>query len=121
MFILDSSAIIEIFHGTETGNKIVTFLEGKMFSVTSFSVYEIFFKEKEKEKLNELISSTDIFVFDEGAAEVAVSIEKNLKKSGSMINDIDIFIAAICMQTNSTLVICDNDFKKISGLDAVFF
>ena len=116
MFILDSSAIIEIVHGTERGAKIMAIVGDEKFYITTLSVNEVLFSEKETEDVTEFIEKSYVFSFDKEAAKISVKIEKDLKKTGKMINKIDIFIAAISIQTNSTLVACDNDFKKVAGL-----
>ena len=116
MFILDSSAIIEIAHDSELGKKVVDIVGDEKVYITSLSVNEVLFSEKDTAKMEEFIKNTYVFNFDKEAAKISVKIEKDLKKTGKMINKIDTFIAAISIQTNSTLIACDNDFKKIAGL-----
>ena len=116
MFILDSSAIIEVVHDSERGRKVVNMVSDEKVYITSLSVNEVLFSEKEAVELEEFIRNAYVFSFDKEAAKISVKIERDLKKTGKMINKTDIFIAAICMQTNSTLVACDNDFKKVAGL-----
>ena len=119
MFILDSSAIIDVVHGNERGTKILDIVGNEKFYITAFSVNEILFSEKSIEKMKEFIEKSYVFNFDKEAAKISVQIEKDLRKTGKMINKADIFIAAICMQTNSMLVACDKDFKKVTGLNCV--
>lgn len=116
MFILDSSAIIEIIHNTERGRKAVDVVGDEKVYITSLSVNEVLFSEKETKEMENFIKNAYVFSFDKEAAKISVQIEKDLKKAGKMINKIDIFIAAICVQTNSTLLACDNDFKKVANL-----
>lgn len=116
MFILDSSTIIEIAHDSERGRKAVNIVGGERVYITALSVNEVLLSEKETPKMEEFIKNAYVFSFDKEAAKISVQIEKDLKKSGKMINKSDIFIAAICMQTNSTLVACDSDFKKVANL-----
>ena len=116
MFILDSSAIIEVAHDSELGKKVVAIVGEEKFYITALSVNEILFSERESESMLEFIEKSYVFDFNKEAAKISVRIEKELKKTGRMINKSDIFIAAICMNTNSTLMACDRDFRKVAGL-----
>ena len=119
MFILDSSAIIDVIHGNERGAKIVNIIGEEKTCITSISIHEILLSEKETEMATEFIEKSYTLNFEKDSAKISAQIEKDLKKAGKMINKGDIFIAAICIQTNSTLIACDNDFKKVNGLKSV--
>ena len=116
MFILDSSAIIEVVHDSELGRKVVNIVGSEKVYITSISVHEILLSEKYAKKVAEFAENSYVFNFNKESAKISAKIQKELKSSGRMINQGDIFIAAICIETNSTLVACDNDFKKIAGL-----
>ena len=121
MLVLDTSAMIEIAKGTERGLKIGEFLKGKMFTTTSFSVYEALFREKGTQKISEMIDLMGVISFDKESARISIETERELKKSGKMINLLDIFIAAICINHGHEIVTCDEDFRKISKLKSHVF
>ena len=123
MYLLDSSAVIEILHNTESGKEIVSMIEKNAVCITSINVYEILRGENEKDggKISQFFSSVEILNFDENAARFSVDLEKKLILSGKTINKIDILIAGICKSRNKILVSLDKDFKKIEGLKVAMF
>ena len=116
MFVLDSSAVIDVIHGNERGARVMEIVGDEKFYITSISVHEIMLAEKDSEKAADFADKSYVFDFGKESAKISANIEKELKKSGKMINKGDIFIAAICIETNSTLVTCDGDFRKVAGL-----
>jgi len=118
MILLDSSAIIEIIYKSNKSKVILDLIKDKPVCTSSFSVYEIIFclKEKEKIKVENLFNELKIQSFDEKAAKESVNIERDLLKKGKPINKIDIFIAGICVNNNLKLISCDKDFLNISKL-----
>lgn len=123
MYLLDSSAIIEILHDTETGKEIINLIDKNPVCTTSISVYEILLgeNEKESEKIHQFFSSIKILNFDENAAKFGVDLEKKLIRSGKNINKIDILIAGICKSNNKIIISLDSDFKRIDGIKSVIF
>lgn len=121
MYLLDSSAIIEILENSEIGNKIVALIGEKPVCSTSFSLYEVLLgvNEKNKEKIVKFFLSLDILDFDADAAEYSVDISKRLSNYGKIINKVDIFIAGICRSNNKVVVTLDFDFKKIEEIKSV--
>ena len=81
MFILDSSAIIDVIHGNERGAKVMAIVGDEKFYITSLSVNEILFSENETGKTLEFVEKSYVFNFDKEAAKVSVQIEKDLKKN----------------------------------------
>lgn len=122
MFILDSSAIIEILKGSNCGKEIGNELDKTSLATTVFSVYEILVgaKPQEIEKIESFFKDLDIISFDKLAARETSLIEKELTAKGSMINKIDIFIASLCRLNDAILVTADKDFKKISNFKLKF-
>src|SRR3989338_5031783 len=72
--------------------------------------------EKPGVVLDGLFSSMRILEHDARAARLGASIEQELRKKGTMINKLDILIAAICVVHNAELVTFDKDFSKIKNL-----
>lgn len=123
MYLLDSSAIIEILHNTEKGKKIVALVDKNPVCTTSINVYEILLgeREKESEKINQFFSSLKILNFDDNSAKFSVELEKKLIRFGKTINKIDILIAGICKSNNKTIVSLDSDFKRIGDIKSIIF
>ncbi len=116
MFILDSSAVIDVIHGNERGAKVMQIVGDGKFYITSITVHEILLSEKDSAKAAEFAENSYVFNFGKESAKISANVEKTLRKTGKMINKGDIFIAAISIETNSTLVACDSDFKNVAGL-----
>ncbi len=118
MFIFDSSVVIEILNGTLIGKRISEQLNGAKFGVTAFSVYEIKKGERSNEAqiIDHFFESVPIFEFNKNAAKRSAQLEKELSEKRSLINKVDIFIAAICLSNDFELLTLDSDFKKVPGL-----
>lgn len=122
MFLLDSSAILEIINDTKKAKEILPKLKGELFT-TPFSIYEIFLGLKQNEIfiLERLLNAMKIVNFDTNSSLTAVKIMKNLSEKGEKINLVDIFIASIALSNNLTIITLDNDFRKIPNLNALIF
>ncbi len=119
MLILDTSAVIELLNGTDKGKKVVEFVKDKPLAITSFTVYELLLgmREDEKEVTENFIKSVNILDFDLESSRKSAIIEKRLKKKGTPINKVDVFISAICSLKSSILISGDKDFSKIEEIN----
>ncbi len=122
MYLLDSSAILEIINDTTKGKEIIPILDGKLFT-TPFSIYEIFYglKQTELNLLERLLEVLNMLNFDINCSLIAVDIMSKLSRKGEKINLVDIFIASIAISYSMTLVSLDKDFKKIDSLKTIIF
>lgn len=118
MNILDTSLIIELLRGNQKIYKKIEELEKEKCQITVFTIHEILIGSRENEIIitNELLNSFKTILFDDVAAKESAKIERELIKKGTMINKLDIFIAAICKINNATLITFDKDFMKIKDL-----
>jgi tRNA(fMet)-specific endonuclease VapC len=67
--------------------------------------------------IEELTSSIEILPFDDKCTNFFGKIKSQLKKSGDLINDSDLFIASIALRNNLCLVTNnEKHFKRIEGL-----
>ncbi len=124
MHVYDSSAIIELLEGTEKGELITKELSHTLIRVTPITIHEVLAGAKDdlqQQLLKSLLESFSVLKFGFEEADVSARIERILGKEKKKINDADLFIAAICIHNDATLVTCDKDFKKIEGLDILFF
>ncbi len=119
MYVLDSSALIELIHDTPVAHTIGDILKDELLITTSISMHELLvgaLSEKQRFVLEGIFSIMRILPHDRPAAQQGALIEKELIKTGKKINDSDIFIAGICKAHNAELVTLDNDFTRIKGL-----
>jgi len=121
MRVLDTSALIEVMHGTDKGKLVMDKLENEQAAMTSLNVFEIFrnLKPAETAVFRNLLSGINILDFDSAAALESVRIEKELANTGEKIGILDVLIAGICKKHSSTLITADRDFAKIKGLKTV--
>jgi predicted nucleic acid-binding protein len=95
-----------------------------ILSTTSINVAELYLgaylSKKKNENLNsveELISRLDIITFITDHGRIYGELKAKLQKRGTIINELDIFIAAIVLERDTTLITRNlRHFEKISGL-----
>lgn len=121
MILLDTSALIEISHGTSTGYKIKDFLTNQEVYITSISVYEFLYSIKTWEKGLEVIQNIGTISFGKDDAIRSIEIEKELSKKGRIINKLDIFISSIAINRGATLISLDKHFAGIKELKQKLF
>jgi|SRR3989338_255088 len=120
MLVLDTSSVLEVLKGSVKGRRISDMVKDDAFFITSLTAYEILFgmKEGEENKMSEFIEGVEILVFDSESSKKSGAIARHLKKSGNMINVVDILIAGICVEKGAEIITFDRDFGKIHGLKA---
>lgn len=121
MYVLDSSAIIEIIEKRPKSEKVLALVGDTNFVTTSICLQEI---------LTGVVSERDLFIFenvlaqaeilehDADAALEGAKIMRSLIRSGSKINIADVFTAGIVQSNNAELITLDKDFSKIKTLRA---
>ncbi|MCX7881071.1 MAG: type II toxin-antitoxin system VapC family toxin [Patescibacteria group bacterium] len=123
-YFLDTSAIVDYLRGKKEIIEKINSLEGNLVSsyVCLAELFEGVYYSKNKEKVKKIILNffrglNKIFDIDEKIAEKFGSLRKELRKKGKLIEDIDIFIASICIVNNLILVTLNKKhFKKIEKL-----
>jgi tRNA(fMet)-specific endonuclease VapC len=125
--ILDSSFLIDLLR-TKDGDaeKKANELDQKLVvkATTSISVLELWrgvlraHSASERQKVNSLLGSVQLYPFNEEAAKKAAVIEADLMERGEMIDLEDIMIAGITLSKNETILTKNvKHFGKIKGLD----
>ena len=74
---------------------------------------------RKKEKALENIGKYEILNTSKDSALLFAEIKDRLKKSGQMLSDMDLLIAAICVDNSVTLVTSDRQFEKIKELNKI--
>src|SRR3989344_2727530 len=93
MFILDTSILIELLHGTQIGRQISEEIKEEV-ATTVFSIYEIKKGERknEAEIIDLFLSNIKVIDFGVLAARESSKIEKELSEKGKLINRVNNFI-----------------------------
>lgn len=120
-FVLDTSAVIEFFKGnisiikllkTETVIKIPAMVLGELY----LGIYRSSNPEKHIMQVKQFITSCEVLPIEMETAKVYATIKTKLLKKGKPIPENDIWIAAIAMQYNCSLVTFDKHFLEIEDL-----
>lgn len=120
MYILDSSAIIELIRGSVCGEKIRILLKDSPFAVTAISIPEILpgTRGKTREAFDFLFETVPVFGLDKDTAFLCVEIEEDLREKGKKMQWSDVFIAGVCQNNNAILVTADKGFRNISQISS---
>ncbi len=121
MLVLDTSAMIEVTKDSERGRRITEFVGELPLATTPFCVYEALYHEKGTEKIREMVEKMTMLDYNKESAYATIEIEKELRKAGKMINLVDVFIAAICVNSGLAIVTCDEGFRNVKKLKAHVF
>lgn len=118
MYLLDSSAIIELLGGTPRGRKIEQLVGKIPLATTTISFVEVISGMKGNAIVGalEFFNSIVVFDFDKAAANECIWIDKELRGIGQLIGKSDLYIAGISRKNKFPLVTCDNDFKRIKSI-----
>ena len=122
MYILDSSALIEVLEGHPKAEKIMELFGSAELVTTSLCVHEILagaLSKKDRFLLENLLNSMRILDHTARAAVLGATMQQELSQTGTMINKFDILIAAICKINNGELITLDKDFAKIKNFRAI--
>ncbi|VVB89147.1 tRNA(fMet)-specific endonuclease VapC [uncultured archaeon] len=125
MYLLDTTAIIELFRG-DTSVKAVLERKRNDCAVTSVSYLEIFTRiyhkelKKEKKYFTHFFSSTPTYFFDLKAADESSKLMSSLYKRGTPINQADVMIAGIGIANKAQGIITkDGDFNEVKAVSDI--
>ncbi|MFH0712942.1 MAG: type II toxin-antitoxin system VapC family toxin [Candidatus Micrarchaeota archaeon] len=121
MYVLDTSAAIEILNNTPAGAKVKKAIGNAPFVISSITAFEVLAgtKEQEREKTFTLIENAETLEFDKESAKISAKIAQQLKQRGKTINPLYTCIAGNAMKYNAELVTLDRDFERIPNLKAI--
>lgn len=121
--VLDTNIIIDLFRGDE---KTKSFLTNFDFEIPIFVVGELFYgaenslkKEKHFEQIKKFVENVSIINSTEETAKIYASIKSLLKQQGKPIPENDIWIAAISIENDKSLVTNDQHFSLIKNLKII--
>jgi tRNA(fMet)-specific endonuclease VapC len=125
MTILDTDILIALLKGTQEAKEKIGLLEqqGTQISTTIITAYELLKGAQISNKaqynlvkIRELLSNITILELSYNAIETASEIYGELRKTGSVIGEFDILIAAIARTLNEELLTKDEHFGSIKKI-----
>lgn len=119
--ILDANVVVNYLRG-KTPQKLF-FEQNNPFCIPSVVIGELVFgaenssqPNKHFKQFNDFIKDKEVLNVDENTAKIYGKIKSDLRKKGTPIPENDIWIAAIALQHNYTLVTNDKHFANIELL-----
>jgi tRNA(fMet)-specific endonuclease VapC len=119
--LLDTNIIVDFLRGRSYEKQFLE--QSNIFFVPAIVIGELVFgaeyssqPEKHYKQFNDFIKGKKIINVDQDTAIVYGKIKADLKKRGKLIPENDIWIAAIAIQHNFTLITNDKHFANISLL-----
>jgi len=123
-YLLDTSVIINYLQGKDHVVSLLNNIEGELTSsyMCLAELYEGVSRVKNKLEVEKSItdffkSLSGLYTVDEKVAKQFGAIRAKLKLRGDVIEDIDIFIAAICLVYDLTLI--THNVKHFSRIDSL--
>ena len=119
MYVLDSSAIIELIEKTPRGERVENFMRDTALVTTSICMHEVMAGATSKEEFfifEGLFATMQVLDHTKEAAKEGAKIEQDLTRTGNLISARDILIAGICKARGGEIVTFDKGFTKIKGL-----
>lgn len=118
MVVLDTSIMIDVSRKQKYAlDLIASYQEKEQIATTIVTQYEMLrgVPEPYLPYITNLLNRFIILDFGNEALVEAVKTYKKLKEKGTLINELDIIIAAIAIANNETLLTKDGDFLAIKS------
>lgn len=123
-YFIETSVIIDYLRGKDEATQLVNSLYGELSSsyLCLAELYEGIYRTTQRESHEEIVktffhSLDHVYSLNEKIAHKFGELRAYLKGKGSIIEDIDIFIAATCIVYDLELVTCNNKhFSHIPDL-----
>jgi tRNA(fMet)-specific endonuclease VapC len=127
--IIDTNVMIPFLKGAhEAVNKVNEVSNLGDISIAIVTAYELLkgarLSSKPQENLEDVkkaISCMQVLDFSSEACEEASVIFCELKKTGKMISELDILIAAIAKTNGEAILTRDQHFKSVKGIDLILW
>ncbi|MFL9481781.1 type II toxin-antitoxin system VapC family toxin [Chitinophagaceae bacterium LWZ2-11] len=120
----DTSILIDLFRRTDKNNAALVSLvrQGYSYCISSITEYEIYTGASlgQLDFWNDFLKETEVFSFDKVAAQIAVELNRDLKKKRKQIAIPDLFIASIAISNNLLFATLNRKhFDRIDKLNIV--
>ncbi|SRR6266704_2811063 len=110
-YLIETSVIIDYLKGKDSAVTVINSLEGELSSsyLCLAELYEGIYRVTNKEMLEQSVqtyfsSLTTIYGIDATVAQTFGKLRARLKKKGTIIQDIDLFLAATCVAYDLEMV-----------------
>jgi tRNA(fMet)-specific endonuclease VapC len=122
--VLDTDVLVALLKGALDATGTIRKLEekGERIATTIITAYELlkgaYISSRPQEnlmKVKDAISNLQVLDFSFNACEEASKIYRDLRKTGAIIGEFDILIAAIAKTYDETIITRDEHFKLIRG------
>jgi len=122
VIMVDTSILIDYFRKTDKTKSewIQLVRQGYSFAISSITKYEIYTGaiESQLDFWNKILLSVKVIPFDENTVDVAVQINKILKRNRKQIDIADLFIASTAMVNKMPFATLNKKhFNRIEGLE----
>lgn len=127
MIVLDTSVLIELERNNSTVQKALEDIQSRQnesIAITAPTYSEYLFgilyaKPHELEQAKRDLEHYPLLHTTKNSSILCATLKYQLGKRGAMIPDIDLFIAAIALDQQATLISCDKHFQNIRELPVV--
>jgi predicted nucleic acid-binding protein len=121
VYVLDSSAIIEVLNATTKGKKVSDLVRGHFIGATTICYVEVMVGARGKalRATADFFDAVTILPFDKKAADITIKLQNELYQCGKLLGRGDLLIAGICKNRKAPLITCDDDFVKVKGLKVI--
>ena len=119
MYLIDSDVLINFLKGKEDSVEILKKLKSHERGTSVICIGEIFegLNEKQKVEFSKIIGLIDVYNIDLKTVAKFAEIRKELRKTGNLIDNFDLLIAATCLVNDLTLITNNlKHFERIEGL-----
>lgn len=114
---LDTDACIEIIKGTDIGKFIGDNITDKEIFISSITVFELYLRSFNIDKIDLLLERVNIIAFDGEIAKKSSEIDKDLKRLGIILDIRDLFIAVSCITNDLDFITLNTKhFESIKEL-----
>jgi tRNA(fMet)-specific endonuclease VapC len=121
---VDSNAVIAYREGipaicTIIDNIDILFLPVIVLGELRYGALNSSRPEQNEQIIKKLLENSVLMNVDEAVAVRYARVRSDLKKKGNPIPENDIWIAAICLENEITLISSDGHFENINGLEVI--
>lgn len=122
-FLLDSSLILEILHGTPRGSRAARVLNGGELTTSVVCRCEVLntVKLEYAAAARNFLSGLLTFPVTIADGESAESFQEKCNRAGKHVSTLDCVIAAAAANNDAILATVDSDFSRIAGLELKLF
>lgn len=100
---IDSNILIDILKGNELARSLIEKETGELCT-TPINIFEVWYGKKKEETIDDFLDTFNMLNFSKESAKKAAEIAKNLELNGKALDARDIFIGAICITNNTSLL-----------------